>query len=72
MQQLQTPLVFPHQTVAVPFIDVSGSLSHVVVTLDIEQHPTDPREGYVTIDGRRGWVVQSYPPLTAGGPAFFL
>jgi hypothetical protein len=72
MQQLQAPLIFHSQTVAVPFTDASGSLSHVVMTLDIEQHPTDLREGFVTIDGRRGWVVQSYPPVVSGACAFFL
>ena len=72
MQQLQVPLIYHHQTVAVPAVDASGSPSYGVMTLDIEMHPTNSREGFVTIDGRRGWVVQSYPPIVPSDTAFFL
>jgi len=71
MQQLQGLVIFTNQTVAVPAA-VSGTSSYGVMRLDVEMHPTNSREGYVTIGERRGWVVQSYPPILDGFPAFFL
>ena len=72
MQQAQELFIIRNQTVAVPLVDASGSSSYGVMTLDVEMQITDLREGCVTIDGRRGWVVQSYPPIALGDPAFFL
>jgi hypothetical protein len=68
MQQTESLLVFSNQRVAVPS-HLSGSFE---MTLDVIAHPTDPREGFVTIDGRQGWVVQSYPPIPDGHPDWFL
>jgi hypothetical protein len=56
MQQEKT-FTYSHQTVAMD----DGSL----MVLDVLAHPTEAREGFITLpDGRRGLVIQAYPSFS--------